>query len=333
MLALAARIVVLLACLLPVPALAAAFATVDQLSTLDSTGRWRPVAETGRARVITGGAEEPLRVGREVALGDRIVTDDARVRVRLASGEDIAIDERSDIELGERSVVQRLGDAYYRVRGAFRVTHGAVQTSVEGTEFSVATGAVVTVAVVEGRVAVRNESGEVRVARGQVVEVAQVGAPPGPQWNPAVARQAVARTFPRGGPTLQVGLLAAGGLANGGAVVEGRLFARLRLLPGVRLALDTGLGNDGSETGVRLPQGLGVEFDAGGFSLGGQLITSVERCNFECGGAYVALHLGGVGNLRYALPLSRHFSIEGLVRAGYADGLVIDAGLGIGASL
>lgn len=318
---------------LPGPAFAAGFATLDQLSTVDALGRWKPVAQTGKVRVIRGVESIPGRVGLELQPGDRIATDDARARVRLAAGQDISVAERSEVEVAERSVLQRLGDAYYRVRGRFSVTYGSVQTSVEGTEFAVSVGDLTVVSVAEGRVRVQNAEGTVSLRRGQVVEIPQVGAPPSPTFDPSVARAAVDRTFRRGGPTLQGGVLLAGGYANAGPAIEGRLFARLRLLPGVRLAIDTGLGNDGGETGARLPQGVGLELALGGVSVAGQILTTIETCNFECGGAYVALHIGGMGSVRYSFVLSRHLSLEGVVRAGYADGLVVDGAAGIGVSL
>lgn len=309
------------------------FAVIDQISTIDALGRWKGVPETASAHVERGDNIIPAKVGFELVAGDRVVTADARVRVRLGVGQDISIDEQSDVEVAQRSVIQRLGDAYYRVRGAFSVTYGNVQTSVEGTEFTVAVGETTVVSVAEGRVAVTNGESEVHLRRGQVIEMPQAGPAPAPRFDPAVSRSAAARTFRRGAPTIQVGALVGGGLANEGLALEGRVFARLLLLPGVRLALDTGIGNDGSEEGLRLPQGLGVELALGGLSVGGQLVTTIETCNFECGGAYVALHIGGMGSVRYSFTLSRHFSLEGVVRAGFADGLVVDGAAGFGVSL
>ncbi len=317
----------------PSTAWAAVFASIDQITTVDALGRWKPAAQTGRVRVLRGAASLPASVGLELVPGDRIVTDDARARVRLGGGQDISVAEHSDVEVGERSVLQRLGEAYYRVRGAFSVSYGSVQTAVEGTEFGVVVGELTVVSVAEGRVSVRNAEGEVHLRRGQVAEVAQAGAPAPPTFDPGVARAAIGKTFRRAGPSLQAGALLSGGFANGGGAIEGRLFARVLLFPGLRLAIDTGVGSDGAEEGTRLPQGLGLELALGGVSVGGQLVTTVETCNFECGGAYVALHIGGMGSVRYSLALSRHFSLEGVIRAGYADGVVVDGAAGVGVSL
>lgn len=317
----------------PRPAWAATFATIDQITTVDALGRWKPASQTGRVRVVRGDTTLPASVGIELMPGDRLLTDDARARVRLGGGQDISVAEHSDVEVGERSVLQRLGEAYYRVRGSFSVSYGSVQTTVEGTEFAVRVGEATVVSVAEGRVSVRNPDGEVHVRRGQVVEIAQTGTPAAPTFNPAVARAAIGKTFRRAGPSLQAGVLLSGGFANGGGAVEGRLFARILLFPGLRLSIDTGIGSDGVEDGTRLPQGVGLELALGGVSVGGQVLTTVELCNFECGGAYVALHIGGMGWVRYSLPLSRHFSLEGVLRAGYADGIVVDGAGGFGVSL
>ena len=111
--------------------------------------------------------------------------------MRLGGGQDISVAEHSDVEVGERSVLQRLGEAYYRVRGAFSVSYGSVQTAVEGTEFGVVVGELTVVSVAEGRVSVRNAEGEVHLRRGQVAEVAQAGAPAPPTFDPGVARDGI----------------------------------------------------------------------------------------------------------------------------------------------
>lgn len=325
-------LLVVLTLMAPAFAHAAPFATIDQISVMDPRGRWGSVTSTGRATVNRDGQALPVTLGLELAPGDRVVTEAARVRVRLGIGQDISVDEHADVEVRERSVLQRIGEAYYRVRGAFSVTYGNVETSVDGTEFSVATGPLTVVTVAEGRVRVTNGETAVLVRRGEVVELPQSGSGGPARFDPSSVRRSTRKTFQRAEPAFQGGGLVAGGLANGGPAVEGRLFARVLLLPGLRLAVDAGLGSDGAEEGLRMPAGLGLEFDLGGAAAGGELLTTVETCNFECGGAYVALHLGAVGFVRYGLPLSRALSLEGIVRAGYADGIVADAGLGLAVS-
>lgn len=311
--------------------LAARAAVVTEISTLDAAGRWILVDSTPRAALIRDEARLPLRKGDEVQLGDRVLTDEARVRVDLGGGQDLSVREHSEVELHDRSVLQRLGDVYYRVKGAFQVEYGTVQTSVEGTEFAVSGGDEVQVTVAEGRVRVRNPDGEIRLRRWQQGTMPAAGAG-AVAFAPEAARAVVQQSFRRGAPLVQVGLLLSGGLANGGGAVQGRLFGRVLIAGPLRLGIDVGIGSNGLEPGFRTPAGLGLDLAFGGVSVGGQLAAALELDRLGCGGCYAAVHLGGVGALRYQLPLSRSFSLQGEVRGGWVDGVVADGALGLGLS-
>ncbi len=265
-------------------AIAAPFATIESITALDSAGRWRPAQETTQASVLRGDARLPVSVGLDLVPGDRIVTDDARVAIALGTAEHIDVAEHTDIEVAERTAIQRLGDAYYRVRNSFSVTYGTVQTSVDGTQFAVSGGDAVQVTVIQGRVTVRNPASSTSVRGGQSIDVPTTGAPAPPHLDLAAVRTAVASTFRAAAPTVTLGILGTGGVDHGHGALEFRGFARLRLLPGVRLTYDTGLGNQGEVAGIRLPQGLGLDFTLGGVTLRGEVVSSFEIGRLFCDG-------------------------------------------------
>ncbi len=308
----------------------AAYAEILEVTTADAAGRWRPVDSTVRAVVLRGDQRLPASRGLALEEGDRVVTEEARLRIALQRGEELAVAEHTDVEVRGRTALQRLGEVYYRVRGAFSVRYGTVQTAVEGTEFAVrglgdADDAAVRVTVVEGRVRVSGPGGEARVRRWQVADVA--GGAPVVAARPFLAARAVDRGFPR---ATRLGVVLGGGL-DAGAVGQARVFARVPVTGPLRLAVDTGVATGGST--VRLPQALGVEVAAGPLTLGAQVVGTVELARLGCDGAYTALHLGGVGAVGTSLPLSRRVSLLGVARAGWVQGPLADGAVGLVVSL
>jgi hypothetical protein len=283
-------------CLLVAPsqAWAQVFATVEALSQPDARGQWRSVDESPAAARWVGEVRTPLTRDMELSLGDRIVTEQARVTIRLSDNESITVSAGSEITLRERSVLQTLGEVYYQVRDLFTVDYGTVQTAVEGTEFVISgQEGPVTVAVTDGVVRVSNAGEFVRVKRGQQVVVAPTLAPP---------------------------------------VVTP--MTEVQVLPMVNLVSEAGIGGTSAHSGVRLPAGLGLELVLGGFSFGGTGQVTTERWRYPCGGRHVAVHVGGNVHGRFTKNVTRRLFVAASGRVGgTGDGIEATAGIGGGVSL
>jgi len=313
------------------------FAEVTAISEPDTRGRWRPVKISPAAAKMEDGVRRPLTVGMALSKGDRIVTEEARVTVRLARREHITISPASDLVIEERTVIQKLGEVYYQVRDVFSVQYGTVQTAVEGTEFAVvgkdgAEGPV-SVAVTEGAVQVSNAGQAVRVKRGQEVLVAPALAPGLPTKMPLAATQAArSNAWTLGRPQLQVGALASGSVYGDEAGIDLRYFAALRVLPFLNVVADGAQGF--TPDSLRTGSGLGLEVVMGGLSVGGSGSVTLERWRYACGGQYAALHMGGHVHGRYTLDITRRFFVAAMARAGgNGDGFEATVGLGGGVSL
>jgi len=80
--------------------------------------------------------------------------------------------------------------------------------------------------------------------------------------------------------------------------------------------------------------GLGLEFALGGWSLGGSLQSTLERRTHDCGGRYMALHLGGNAHGRFTKTITRRFFLAATAQVGAnGSGLTATGGLGAGVSL
>ena len=319
---------------LPATAWAEAFATVKTLSEPDARGRWVQVDASAGAARLDGEGREALSVGMTLDLGDRIVTDQARVVLALADSEHITLTAGADITLKERSVLQSLGEVYYQVRDVFTVQYGTVQTAVEGTEFLISGGDEVTVSVTEGAVRVSNAGESVQVVRGRQVAVAPAAAPSAAVRMSMAARSAAAQSaWALGRPRLQVGVLGAGGLAGGSGQFGGRTFASIQVLPGMNLVADAG-GSGATSGGSRLPGGLGLEFTVGGLSVGGSAQATLEQWRYPCGGRHIALHVGGMAHARATFFLTRRLFTTAVLRVGHGgDAMQADVAYGLGVSL
>ncbi len=318
----------------PADAWAEDFATISDIATPDTRGRWRDVDETPSAAKLTDEARVPLHVGMVLAIGDRLQTDEARVTIRLGKGEHITMSPGTTLVLEERSVLQQLGEAYYQVRDMFSVQYGTVQTAVEGTEFAI-TGeeAGVGVRVTEGVVRVSNAGESVRVKRGQQVMVAAASAPPPPTRLPlSAARNARSTAWTLGRPRLQVGFMAGGGLLGDEAGAQMQTFAAIRVLPFLNVVADASQGY--SPNSHRTGSGVGLEWALGGLSIGGSGTATLERWRYPCGGRYAAVHLGGSVHGRYTMDITRRFFVAAQAQAGgNADGIEATFGIGGGVSL
>jgi hypothetical protein len=327
---------------LPNGARAQPYAQVQNISEPDARGRWHPVNESAAAVRIEGETRTPLVVGMPLNLGDHLVTDQARITIgfgpksRVGNGrqETMTVSPGGDITLQERSVIQQLGEVYYQVRDIFTVQYGTVQTAVEGTEFRISgTEGPVQVAVTDGVVRVTNGGNSVRVKRGQQVSVDPKTAPPAPStMSGAAVRSVQSSAWSLGRPRLQLGLIGSGGLINSEIGGGAHTFAAMRVLPVVNLVGNLGLGfsSDSSLNSA----GLGLEFTLGSWSLGGSLQSTLERRTYDCGGRYMALHLGGNAHGRFTKNITRKFFLTATAQmGGNGSGLTATGGLGAGVSL
>lgn len=323
-----------IALIAPMTAWAEGFATVKAIAEPDTRGRWRPVQASAAAAVVEADGRTPLTVGMALELGQRIVTDEARVTLQLARNESITLSPGSDLELQERSAIQRLGEVYYQVRDVFSVQYGTVQTAVEGTEFAISgREGPVQVSVTEGAVRVSNAGESVRVKRGQQVVVGTEQMPPTPSRLSMNAMQSIrGGAWTLGRPKLQLGAIASGGLYGESGGAELRYFAAVRVLPGLNAIAD--LGQAWTTDSHRHGTGLGLEWTAGGFSVGGTASLTLERWQYACGGNYAALHTGGSAHARFSADITRRLFVTAMGRAAAnGDGIEASFGLGGGVSL
>jgi len=79
---------------------------------------------------------------------------------------------------------------------------------------------------------------------------------------------------------------------------------------------------------------LGLEFAAGGLSVGGSAQATLEQWRYPCGGRHIALHVGGMAHARYTMSLTRRLFTTAAIRVGHGgDGLQADVAYGLGVSL
>jgi hypothetical protein len=323
------------------------FGTIVVVTEQDDAGRWRTVSPSSMAVRERDGVELPVQPDMPLALGDRLRTDLARVEVRLATGERLNLSEGTTITLdGERSLLQELGEVYYRMRSAFRVQYGTVETVVEGTRFVVlgdgepGSGAV-RVRVDEGLVRVSNGDTQVQLPRGQEAVLPGSGPALMPPTRARPTPAQIARTFPQGRPRLVLGAMA---VADALIAVDDPPadISALRLSEGLRLSAAVGLGrvlrlgydttlNKAGQRGVRLPQelSLAVALPGTGLAFGGGPSVTWEQRTKQCQARTRLLHIGGSGWVRGSLPLGRRLALTAEARAGYADMLQLGGGAGV----
>lgn len=321
-----------------------AVGTVRVVTEQDDRGRWQPVGAATRAfRVREGLAPEPLTADMVLQVGDRIETDLARVEIEYTTGERLNLVEGTQVTLtAERSTLQELGEVYYRLKSAFQVQYGTVDTVVEGTRFTVAgvgdTGQV-RVRVDEGRVRVENDAGATPVGRGRELLAEPTGPPRAPPVRARPGVEDIARTYPRGRPGLVVDAAVVTEVlvdpiqtAAGVATVRGAPGVRFGTSMAVgsvaRVRVDTTVAAAGAR-GVRLPQSLGLEVGRPGLGIGGGPSVVWERRTLDCGDVVEDLTIGGVAWARKRLPLARGLALTVEGTAGYDSLIRLGAGAGL----
>lgn len=115
--------------------------------------------------IVRSGQEVPATPDMPVFAGDAVRTAEGTCVVQTPEGHRVEVGERSQVKLGP-TILQRLGDVFYQVQGAFRVDVAEVQLLVEGTGFRVTSGIQGggTLGVVEGTVRARGAGDEVAAA-------------------------------------------------------------------------------------------------------------------------------------------------------------------------
>jgi len=296
---------------------------------------------TTAARVFNDAFPEgaPLGIGTVLVPGDRILCTRARVVIRRGDDEYIHVHEGGEVTLtAERSIVQSLGEVYYRVRDAFRVEYGSIETTVEGTRFLVVGGEAgdATVSVDEGIVTVRTPAGAQAVAAGQTLLATPTAAPPVPsKWSSRAQGQALSKTVGMGRPRVLLGALAQGSLTGSSAdtlssvgALQVRPLASIRVAGPVRVLLEPGVAV-GSHT-LQVPVNAGMELMVARFAFGATAAVTRERRTADCGAEQELLHLSGAGHARAALPLGRHLQLLGAARVGRSTVWSGELGAGVG---
>ena len=300
-----------------------------------------PGRTTAAAKVFNDAHPEgtPLGPGTELSPGDRIQCTRARVVIRRGDDEYIHVHEGGEVTLtAERSIVQSLGEVYYRVREAFRVEYGTVETTVEGTRFLVAgtDAGDVAVSVDEGTVKVATPAGAQSVTAGQTLTTSPTAAPPAPASWPARARgQALTKTVGMGRPRVLVGVLGQGTITGaspdtipGVGAVQLRPLASIRLAGPVRLLVEPGIAA-GPRT-FQVPVDAGLELMMRNIAFGASAGVTRERRTADCGAEQELLHIGGAAHARAAIPLGRHLQVLGSAQVGRSTVWSAELGAGVG---
>lgn len=317
------------------PAVARADGVVVALQQADDVGAWstwqlRAGTTTGEAFVVRGERRFPLTVGDTIADDDLLVTRRGRVRISVEGKGEITVYDGTVVLLRDYGLEHVLGGLLVEVQDAFRVEYVQSEAAVEGTRFRVEGDAagVGRVVVEEGRVRVRDPSGEVRVSAG---ELAQVGTPRGPELQDApwaLRPPAERRHHPLSvGPQVGLGRAEHLGLEAGVAELRTELLARLRLPGPFSVSAGSGLATN-PET-AHVPVGVGVEAWRGPVGAGlwvEGLLGVAEAADGTTGTA-----LGGAGYAtgNLSVPVHPRWSVEARALAGYSTGLQVTGTVGV----
>ena len=310
-------------------ALAAGWGSVEALWALDADGVLQPTQQTAEGSRTRGEDTRSLSVGLDLEPGDVVRTLDARARLRLGSDEQIVLEPGAAVTVSaDRTILQELGEALYRVQGIFNVRYGSVEAAVEGTLFRVeitADGQMV-VEVLEGTVVVRSEGTDTRLRRGEQASLV-LGAV-SPPASLAPKRPLVPDgSDPRrglGDGRLTLGLYAGvasyedgGGLVpslgTNGTGVSWRGAVGYRIAPSWRATLDAGTVTSGGRFFV--PSSVGAEWRRGLLRLGGAATVLLGDCGCD-GEQQLDVRIGAAGVAGLTLPVAYGFSLEGRSRLG-----------------
>lgn len=315
-------------------------AYVQQVLVPDARDRWvdtkTPSAEALRIR---GEAQEPITPSMPLEPGDHIHTGQAHVVITHLRENQIRVDENSDLVVQEDGVVMENGGAGYlihRVRGLFTVRYNTVTAAVEGTSFRVEGPDPVDVAVDQGRVRVQGAMGDpVVLKKGHHLSVSQAGAalPTAVGRLSPVTRHGIflpAWTAAR--PSVMVGLLGGGGLAESDVDWASRILVGVHIWRGLGWTVNAGMLGGGTLVQSHWPQSAGLEYSVGPLTLGGQIVANLnleyregESAQGDDGLYILLLHLGGAGTARLEYNLSERLFLLADFRGGYLGDVSADS--------
>lgn len=313
---------------------AATWGEVDAIWAPDASGSWRRVDRSGGALLLEGEEEAVLAVGQELEEGAHIRTTQARVRIRLRKRGQVVVRPESDVRLDAGGVLQDVGEVFYSVEGTFRVKYRGVEAAVEGTQFVVGPGEgdeTVQVSVGEGRVRVASAGESSLVRGGYGIEVRAAEAPAAAvALSPALYKKFRGVRSQLGLPSASVAVLGTGSLSADGLDMQRglRIQGRIRLAPGMRLVVETGVNGDASR--FHLQESLGVETAVGplGFGVHGDLdIGESVDCDGEV--RPVGVRVGASSTFRFRKSLPHAWGIESQLRLRYDGSISGELGLGV----
>ncbi len=289
---------------------------------------------------VRDGAERPAVPGLVLHEGDAIRTAAGSCVVETPEGWRIEIGEGSQVRLG-KTVLQRLGEVFYKVRGAFTVEVDDVQLLVEGTAFKVdrdlpGNGEVT---MTEGNLRLKGGDAEERVVAGHALTFSQSGPADLRSLKGEDIAALEAWRAERFEPSVVAGLRrnrvlvrAGGGVAWldglnswGGGFVEGRVraYGALWLVGGVGVLARPVDESGAANTAVVLPIHVGARLFAdlpASLFIGGGIDFELmlgSRCadQLNCGRIFAA-NPGGVLAATVGMLLSRRVGFDLEFRGG-----------------
>lgn len=287
-------------------------ATVDALLVPTPGGGWREVSTSD---ATTGPAEAPVvvRPGAHLADGEILRTGTARVRLVVRGAERVIVDAGSEVVIGDRTVLQRIGDAFYRVRAAFSVRYERIEAAVDGTRYQVGPGGV---RVHGGVVQVRFDGGSPTPVRaGEAVEALTEGLDAVRALSPTERAQGRTLTRQLGPPRFAFAVEGGGGFFGEGAGSV-RLGARLGLTRVVELTTEAGMSFD--DTAFHLPLAVGLGGRWRGLRAGAALDLRVGRFADCDTPETTRVFPGGHAFVGLTVPIANGVGFTATARGGYA---------------
>lgn len=298
-------------------------AVVDAILIPDARGGWKEAPGSVDATFTRAGATASIVPGALLEAGDIVRTSMAQVRLRVVGDEVVVVGEQSEVELGPRTWLQRLGSVIYRVHGVFRVKYASVEAAVDGTRFVVGPDRV---DVLAGSVRVTGPGWDELVRAGQGVALVD-GAPvgePGELVSPDLDRALQRRLGP---PRFAVVLEAGGGLFGDGGAFTGSIGGRFQVARRLELFARAGVTTDGARVHIPFDAGLAARF--GWFRVGvGPQFRLGQRCTETCEES-VRLFTGGLVLAGATVPLGGRVNLELTIRGGFSVEPNVDGSFGL----
>lgn len=306
---------------------------IQQATERGGWSTWQAKAGTtsGEAFVVRGDTRVPLAVGDTVRDDDLVVTRRGRVRIEVPDKGEITVYDATVVSLQDYGLRHVLGGVLIEVQDAFRVEYAQTRASVEGTQFRVEGDARGDgyVAVVEGKVRVANEAGDVLVEAGKVALVGATAAPDARTATRAQLSPRDRRSHPVSvGPRVGLGRAHHLGLEEATAETRTDVFVRWHLPGPFSVSAASGFAVN-PET-AHVPVMVGVEAWTGplGFGLAMERLIgygatdSTDSLELTGAGA-------GYGTVNLSVPLAPRVSFESQALLGYSTGVQATGMVGV----